>query len=155
MELAMEVVRDIAAVIGLILSVASLVTLCTTGGRKLIYRWVKSNTKDLQDTNQKQNEDIEEIKLILQNLQEKVNILSNDDAAIKEVLIQQCRNTIKNIYYKYHNVKTIPLYERKTVDKTYKIYVNSFHGNSYIELLYSEICKWEIDTVNYPVLEED
>lgn len=64
---------------------------------------------------------------------------------IEEVSMQQCRNTIKNIYYKYYKTKKIPLYERKTVDKTYKIYSEVFHGNSYAALLYKEICKWEIE----------
>ena len=65
--------------------------------------------------------------------------------ALEEVSMQQCRNTIKNIYYEYCITKKIPLYERKTADKTYRIYLEVFHCNSYASLLYDEICKWEIE----------
>lgn len=151
----MEIIKDIAAIMGLILSMTSVITLCTKGGRKLIYRWVKTNTQDLQDTNQKQNKDIEDIKATLIKLNDKIDSLSSESSDIKNVMMQQCRNIVKNIYYKYHEAKKIPLYERKTVDKTFEIYHDRLGGNSYIQLLYNEIKKWEIDTVNYPVLEED
>ena len=59
------------------------------------------------------------------------------------------------IYYKYQKDKRIPLYERKTADKTYHIYKTVFHGNSYASLLYKEICKWEIDTISYQDLTDE
>ena len=151
----MELVKNIAAIIGLILSVTSVLTLCTKWGRSFVFKIIKDNTKDLQDINQKQNETIESINDSLNSLVSKIDELTNDNTIIKEILVQQCRNVVKNIYYKYHNAKKIPLYERKTVDKTYEIYHNQLGGNSYVQLLYNEICKWEIDTVSYPILEED
>ena len=59
-----------------------------------------------------------------------------------------CRNVIKDIYYKYNKTQKIPLYERKMADSLYKIYSEQFHQNSYGQLLYQEICKWEIDTTD-------
>lgn len=61
------------------------------------------------------------------------------------VSMQQCRNIIKNIYYKYYKTGHIPMYERKTADATFKIYSDQLHGNSYAQLLYREICRLEID----------
>ncbi len=151
----MEIIKNIAAIIGLILSVTSVLTLCTKWGRNFIFKVIKANTKDLQDINQKQNETIESINESLNSLVLKINELTDDNTIIKEILVQQCRNVVKNIYYKYHTTKKIPLYERKTVDKTYEIYHDRLGGNSYVQLLYNEICKWEIDTVSYPILEED
>ena len=151
----METIKNIAAIIGLILSVTSVITLCTKWGRGLICKIIKLNTKDLQDTNERQNKNIEDIKDSLTSLASRMDKLYDELVIVQNVSAQQCRDTIKNIYYKYHVSKKIPLYERKTADKTYELYCNEFKKNGYAKLLYSEICKWEIDTISFPILEED
>ena len=152
----MEVIKNIAAIIGCILSLSSLIALCTKGGRKFIARIVKSNTKELEEINQEQNETIKGIKNSLDNLNTNVQSLRDQVQILEGISSQQCRDVIKNIYYKYHATKKIPLYERKTIDKTYSNYQRCSDGkNTYATLLYNEICKWEIDTVSYPELEED
>lgn len=138
----METIKNIAAIIGCILSTISLITLCTKGGRAFIHGFFKRNTKEIQDENERQTSDIQQIKKTL-------DLMLSKFAGLEEVSMQQCRDTIKTIYYKYHKDKRIPLYERKTADRTYQIYTTIFHGNSYASLLYKEICKWEIDTISY------
>ena len=138
----METIKNIAAIIGCILSSISLITLCTKGGRAFIHGFFKRNTKEIQDENERQTSDIQQIKKTL-------DLMLSKFAGLEEVSMQQCRDTIKTIYYKYHKDKRIPLYERKTADRTYQIYTTIFHGNSYASLLYKEICKWEIDTISY------
>lgn len=138
----METIKNIAAIIGCILSTISLITLCTKGGRAFIHGFFKRNTKEIQDENERQTSDIQQIKKTL-------DLMLSKFAGLEEVSMQQCRDTIKTIYYKYHKDKRIPLYERKTADRTYEIYTTIFHGNSYAALLYKEICKWEIDTISY------
>lgn len=138
----METIKNIAAIIGCILSTISLITLCTKGGRAFIHSFFKRNTKEIQDENERQTSDIQQIKKTL-------DLMLSKFAGLEEVSMQQCRDTIKTIYYKYHKDKRIPLYERKTADRTYQIYTTIFHGNSYASLLYKEICKWEIDTISY------
>ena len=138
----METIKNVAAIIGCILSSISLITLCTKGGRAFIHGFFKRNTKEIQDENERQTSDIQQIKKTL-------DLMLNKFAGLEEVSMQQCRDTIKTIYYKYHKDKRIPLYERKTADRTYQIYTTIFHGNSYAALLYKEICKWEIDTISY------
>lgn len=150
----MEIVKDIEAIIGLLLSLASIIALCTKKGREIIRRIVTKNTADLQDAYRQHSKDIADIKQSLISLNVKVDNITQNYDSIKEVMMQDCRNIIKNIYYKYHTDKCIPLYERKTADITYNIYHDKFNGNSYIKLLYTEICKWEIDTITYPELEE-
>lgn len=144
----MELVKDIAAVIGCLVSFITLVTLCSKGGRAFIRGIFQKNTKDLREQNEQQSEAIHEIQDTLHTVVDKLD-------AEEMILMQECRNTIKNIYYKYQKEKKIPLYERKTADKTFEIYTGKFNGNSYAQLLYNEICKWEIDTVSYDVLEEE
>ena len=138
----MEIIKNIAAIVGCILSIISLITLCTKGGRAFIRGFFRRNTKEIQDENKRQTADIQHIKKTLE-------LMLNKFAGLEEVSMQQCRDTIKTIYYKYQKDKRIPLYERKTADKTYHIYKTIFHGNSYASLLYKEICKWEIDTISY------
>lgn len=144
----METIKNVAAIIGCILSVISLITLCTKGGRNLIKSIFKKNTEDLHAENKQQTLDIEKIKNTLEVLLKKTE-------AQDEVLKQNCRNTLKDIYYKYQRDKRIPLYERKTADHVYKIYNETYKGNSYAALLYGEICKWDIDTISYQDLHED
>lgn len=142
----MEIVKDIAAIVGLFISITTLISLCTKGGRAAIKRMFNKHTSDIREENKLQTSDITEIKSTLKDLQDVI-------AALEEVSCQRCRDTIKNIYYRYCKEERIPLYERKTADYTYKIYHEKFNGNSYAALLYKEICKWSIDSTN--LLEED
>lgn len=134
----METIKNVAAATGCLISIITLVTLLSNGGRAFIKMLFKFNTKELQEENKHQTQDIKEIKDTLNEIKVRLD-------GLEEVSMQQCRNTIKNIYYKYYHTKKVPLYERKTVDKTFKIYSEVFHGNSYASLLYSEICKWEVE----------
>lgn len=134
----METVKDIAVIISLILSTITLITVFTKGGKTFIKNIFEKNTQEITDVNCQQNKDIEEIKGLIEKL-------SVDLDLVKDGVKQQLRNIIKNIYYKYRMEKRIPIYERKTVDVTYLLYREGFHSNSYISLLYQEICKWEID----------
>ena len=134
----METLKNIAAIVGLILSVISLITISTKAGRAGIKSIFKKHTKDIVDANSQQTKDIEDIKESLSKIQSTLG-------AVQQVSIQQCRDTIKDIYYKYCHQGHIPLYERKTADLTYKIYTDEFHQNTYAKILYNEIVKWEID----------
>lgn len=134
----MEIIKNIAAIVGCILSLITLLTICSKAGRSVIKNIFQRHTSDLVDENKQQTEDIKCIKGQLSQVLIKMDNL-------EELSKQQCRDTIKEIYYKYNTTKVIPLYERKTADKTYSIYTDVFNGNSYATLLYGEICKWEID----------
>ena len=134
----MEVIRNIAAVVGCIISIITLLSICSKTGRSFITGLFRRNTLSLHEENAQQSKDIKEIQDILNQMMIKFG-------GLEEVSMQQCRNTIKNVYYKYYKTKKVPLYERKTVDKTYRIYRDVFHGNSYASLLYNEICKWEVE----------
>ena len=134
----METIKNIAAVIGCVMSFVSLVALCTKAGREAIKRLFNKYTKEIKEENARQAEDISDIK-------DTVDIMAKQLNGFSEILKQQCRNTIKDIYYKYAQTKKIPLYERKTADATFKLYKDIWDGNSYATLLYGEIQKWEID----------
>lgn len=134
----MEVIKNIAAIVGCLVSIITLLSICSKTGRAFITGLFKRNTMTLHEENEQQTKDIKEI-------QDTLNKMMVKFGGLEEVSMQQCRNTIKNVYYRYYKIKKVPLYERKTIDKTYRIYRDVFHGNSYASLLYNEICKWEVE----------
>lgn len=133
----METVKNIAAIIGCVLSLISLITIFTKAGRAAIKSFFKHNTQEIADENARQAEDIKDIRAAIDEIAVQLGSLS-------EFLRQQCRDSIKNIYYRYCKDKKIPLYERKTADATFKLYRKIWDGNSYVILMYDEIKKWEV-----------
>ena len=133
-----DVVKNIGSLLGLFLSFASAIGVVAKFQNKHYKRLFDEHLEEIKKNDKKQTEEITEIKDTLNNLATKVGGLEDFNAEI-------CRNAIKDIYYKYNKTQKIPLYERKMADSLYKIYSEQLHQNSYGQLLYQEICKWEID----------
>lgn len=149
-----DFIKNAAVVLGFIISFTSVVTLCTKGGRKLLGNIFSKYTT-------KQNTEIEELKEAIVGLKNEVASLRTEAASLKtnsditiEFTKQQCRNTIKEIFYKYCDTEILPLYEYKTLIATRDIYVEKLHGNSYAQEMLEIMFKWKIDyTKNH--IEED
>jgi len=58
----MDVVKDIAALVGLIISAITLITLCSKGGRAWISSVFKKESKEIVEENKQQSDDITAIK---------------------------------------------------------------------------------------------
>lgn len=158
-----EVVKNIGSLLGLFLSITSVVGVVAKFQNKRykelfdehskeMRKNVEKQTEEIRKNDKKQTEEITEIKNTLNNLETKFdNLETKVDGLEKRSDVDEdfnaeiCRNVIKDIYYKYNKTQKIPLYERKMADSLYKIYSEQFHQNSYGQLLYQEICKWEID----------
>ena len=140
-----EVVKDIGSLLGLFLSITSVVGVVAKFQNKHYKRLFDEHSEEIRKNDKKQTEEITEIKNTLNNLATKVDDLQKRFDIVEDFNAEICRNTIKNIYYQYNKTQKIPLYERKMADSLYKMYSEQFHQNSYGELLYQEICKWEID----------
>ena len=133
----METLKNVAAIVGLVLSVISLITLTSKGGRAFIKSLFKKNTKTIVDENVQQTKDIKDIKEILGKLTTRVG-------AIEEESRQQCRNVIKDIYYKYQDTRQIPEYDMKTLIRTYDIYTKLGAENTYATYLYTQMTQvWD------------
>lgn len=154
-----DVVKNIGSLLTLILSGVSFAGIMTKFLHKRYDRMFDEHLEEIRKNDKKQAEEITEIKDTLNNLATKVDSLetkvdSKVDSLEKRFDVVEnfnaeiCRNAIKDIYYKYNKTQKIPLYERKMADSLYKIYSEQFHQNSYGQLLYQEICKWEIDTTD-------
>ena len=138
-------VKDIGSLLGLFLSIASVVGVVAKFQNKHYKRLFDEHSEEIRKNDKKQTEEIAEIKNTLDNLTTKVDSLEKRFDVDEDFNAEICRNVIKDIYYKYNKTQKIPLYERKMADSLYKIYSEQFHQNSYGQLLYQEICKWEID----------
>ena len=140
-----EVVKNIGSLLGLFLTCASAIGVVAKFQNKYYKRLFDEHSEEIRKNDEKQTEEIAEIKNTLNNLATKVDGLEKRSDVDEGFNAEICRNVIKDIYYKYNKTQKIPLYERKMADSLYKIYSEQFHRNSYGQLLYQEICKWEID----------
>ncbi|MDR3150003.1 MAG: hypothetical protein LBT88_08370 [Oscillospiraceae bacterium] len=59
-----------------------------------------------------------------------------------EFIKAQCRDIVKNIFYRYNDTKILPLYEKKTLMNISELYVGKLGGNSYAGLLLDEMDAW-------------
>ncbi len=151
-----DMVKNIGSLLTLILSGVSFAGIMTKFLHKRYDRMFDEHLEEIRKNDKKQAEEITEIKDTLNNLATKVDSLETKVDSLEKRFEKRfnvvedfnaeiCRNAIKDIYYKYNKTQKIPLYERKMADSLYKIYSEQFHQNSYGQLLYQEICKWEID----------
>lgn len=140
----LEVIKDVASVLGCI-SIA-ITLLCTLN--KTVKRWIAAMLKT-EEQKEKESATIQSIcdkldKYIASNQEFKEKI-TEDMEVQKDFARDQCRNAIKDIFYRYCDIKKIPLYEYKVAENTFDTYSNKLKGNHYIALLWGEIQKWEID----------
>ena len=140
-----EVVKNIGSLLGLFLTCASAIGVVAKFQNKYYKRLFDEHSEEIRKNDEKQTEEIAEIKNTLNNLATKVDSLEKRSDVDENFNAEICRSAIKDIYYRYNKTQKIPLYERKMADSLYKIYSEQFHQNSYGQLLYQEICKWEID----------
>jgi len=153
----MEVVKDIAAVLGVILSAASILALVSKTARASIAKvFRKYGEADKVEAN---TDMIAEIKTLLEkHIEEdkgfKESIVENNEINL-EFTRTQCRNIIKNIFYRYNDTKVLPLYEKKTLMSIEELYVKRLQGNSFASLLLDEMREWDVDYENTHAGEHD
>lgn len=140
----MEVVKNVAAILGAILSAASVITLVSKTVRRSIANFFRKYGKtDVV------SDDIAEIKKLLERHIDEDKEFKKDVSATNDIMAEfmraQCRTIIKNIFYKYDDTKVLPLYEKKTLMSVEDLYVNKLHGNSFAMLMLDEMSNWTID----------
>lgn len=129
----METVKNIAAILGAILSLAAVITLCC----KPIKLYIASSLKKYQseqDDKIKQNT----LKAMLKRIENKL------DATVAYTT-EACRGEIKNMFYKYIDNETLPYYEKMHMLQIEDIYVNKLQKNHYTKGLIEEMKTWPVD----------
>ena len=129
----METVKNIAAILGAILSLAAVITLCCKPIKAYIARALKKYQNE-QDDKVKQNT----LKATLKRIENKL------DATVAYTT-EACRGEIKNMFYRYMDNKTLPYYEKMHMLQIEDIYVNKLQKNHYTKGLIEEMKTWSVD----------
>ena len=129
----METVKNIAAILGAILSLAAVITLCCKPIKLYIASALKKYQSE-QDDKIKQNT----LKATLKRIENKL------DATVAYTT-EACRGEIKNMFYKYIDNKTLPYYEKMHMLQIEDIYVNKLQKNHYTKGLIEEMKTWSVD----------
>lgn len=129
----METVKNIAAILGAILSLSAVITLCCKPIKLYIASALKKYQSE-QDDKIKQNT----IKATLKRIENKL------DATVAYTT-EACRGEIKNMFYKYIDNKTLPYYEKMHMLQIEDIYVNKLQKNHYTKGLIEEMKTWSVD----------
>lgn len=129
----METVKNIAAILGAILSLSAVITLCCKPIKLCIAKALKKYQSE-QDDKIKQNT----LKAMLKRIENKL------DATVAYTT-EACRGEIKNMFYKYIGNKTLPYYEKMHMIHIEDIYVNKLQKNHYTKGLIEEMKTWSVD----------
>lgn len=129
----METVKNIAAILGAILSLSAVITLCCKPIKLYIANALKKYQSE-QDDKLKQNT----IKATLKRIEGKL------DATVAYTT-EACRGEIKNMFYRYMDNKTLPYYEKMHMLQIEDIYVNKLQKNHYTKGLIEEMKTWSVD----------
>ena len=129
----METVKNIAAILGAILSLSAVITLCCKPIKLYIANALKKYQSE-QDDKIKQNT----LKATLKRIENKL------DATVAYTT-EACRGEIKNMFYRYMENKTLPYYEKMHMLQIEDIYVNKFQKNHYTKGLIEEMKTWSVD----------
>lgn len=129
----METVKNIAAILGAILSLSAVITLCCKPIKLYIANALKKYQSE-QDDKVKQNT----LKATLKRIENKL------DATVAYTT-EACRGEIKNMFYRYMDNKTLPYYEKMHMLQIEDIYVNKLQKNHYTKGLIEEMKTWSVD----------
>lgn len=140
----MDTIRNIAAVLGVIMSASSVAALASKSVRGAVVRFFRryGHTDEVSDS-------IGEIKELLRFHIDEDKKFKAEVTATNDIMMEfaraQCRTVIKNIFYKYKDSRTLPLYEKKTLMCVEELYIERLHGNSFAMLMLDEMSHWDVD----------
>lgn len=134
----MNLVKDIAAVVGLVLSSISLLTVICKPLRNVIINFVthQSGKTELQ-------QQIEVIRRMLEEHLETDKQKQVQAALDQEALLCILRNSITKIYYDYLPHKQIPAHEYKNMIFLAEAYIK-LGGNSYVSTIVENMKDWDV-----------
>ena len=139
-----EGVKNVAAVVGCVLSCTSLLALIIKPVRKGVIDFIRNKAGRTETETQ-----LSEILEMLQKHIEEDKLFRDKMECAMEITTdfteRQCRNIIKNIFYKYKDEKVLPLYEKKTLKDMEELYIKRMRKNHWGQLLIDEMNTWQVD----------
>ncbi|MPM04291.1 hypothetical protein SDC9_50567 [bioreactor metagenome] len=139
-----ETVKNIAAIIGCILSVLTLLGIIAKPLRVSLIGYIKSQAgksetdRQLIEIHTMLQHHIDDDKVFKQRMEDSMSITL-------DFTEKQCRNLIKDKFYKYRSERKLPLYEKKTLLDIEDLYINRMHKNHWCQTLINEMNAWPID----------
>lgn len=147
----MNLVKDIASILGLFISFITVFGIIIKPIRKKIVGFIKKSseqdetTKAVRDLSELLNEHIKNDKNYREEMSRMINNASNDATVNKSFLVLYARNLVRSMFYKYLPEKKLPLYERKTLIAIEDLYIVKLHENSDTKLLIDTMKTWDTD----------
>lgn len=152
----MEIVKEIAALVGCILSCISLLTLMITPLRKKVGGWVahfadKTETtnalgdikRELSEIRIQMTQDTQEYKQQIDDLKKQVNAIIQFNQKNHEALKDMIRERIVSAYYLNLENKTLHFEEWETISELSSSY-EDLGGNSFVKGLVRQMSMWTI-----------
>lgn len=145
METLLELIKNISSALGLILSASSVVALVSKRAKTTIGNFFKRYGND---------DDISEIKASIKEVQDDIKLIKESNSITVDFTREQCRNMIKDMFYRYCDSKKLPLYEYRLLLLLEDFYIRRLHGNTFVIGMIEKMKTWEID-YSKAHLEED
>nr|DAH60779.1 MAG TPA: hypothetical protein [Caudoviricetes sp.] len=136
----MEIVKNVAAILGAILSLSAVVTLCCKPIKAWLAQYLERYKKE-RDEDARENQ-LQETLVRLETAMNEIKV-ANDITV--DYTREQIRGTIKGMFYEYYDNKVLPLYEHKWLLKLEDLYIRRLNGNSFAAELIAEMKKWPVD----------
>ena len=136
----MEIIKDIATVIGLILSAITLITLCCKPLRRKIGNVIRK-ASNMEETSAA----LEEVRAMMQQMVATQEVNQELMTHFQESQLSLLRDSITRLYFKYLPDKQVPAYGRKDMVNLFESY-KRLGGNSYVKTIYEEFMDWPVKT---------
>lgn len=136
----METIKNIAAILGAILSLVSVITLFCRPIKAWLAQYLSKYQKEQAD-----NERNQQIQDTLARLEKSIEDIKEANDITVDYTREQIRGLIKEMFYEYYDEKVLPLYEHKWLLKLEDLYIRRLHGNSFASELIAEMKKWPVD----------
>ena len=136
----MEIVKNVAAILGAILSLASVITLFCRPIKAWLAQYLSKYQKEQADNDRNQ-----QIQDTLARLEKSIKDIKEANDITVDYTREQIRGLIKEMFYEYYDEKVLPLYEHKWLLKLEDLYIRRLHGNSFASELIAEMKKWSVD----------
>jgi hypothetical protein len=147
----MEHIKNIAAALGAVLSLGSVLALCSkplrAGLARLVGKYSRTDEThsmilEIKETLHRHVADDNSFRESMAAFAEHMNEISEITLDFTK---SQCKNIIKNIFHRYKGEKRLPLYEKKALLNVGDLFVNKLRCKSYAVLMLREMESWEVD----------
>ena len=143
----MEIIKNIGAIVGLVISSMTLITLFCKPLRKKISGWIRqvSQVEEYREAIARNQLAIDEIRAGMQQIMATEESKQALFAKFQESQLSILRDDITRLYFKYLEEKQVPFYARKDMVQLFETYT-SMGGNSYVKPIYDEFMEWPVKT---------